>query len=120
MNTSTEQFKGHTPGEWRVTESGGIAGSGEVIVLNDPSKCLECECLPINNGHGRAEANKRLMAAAPTLLEQRDKLASALEQIANRISGQSSPLMDSHAVRMDTLECLKIARAILAEVRGGQ
>ena len=59
----------YTPGPWHVTPSGGIAGDGGVIVINDFETCSKSEQKPINNGFGSANANARLMAAAPELLE---------------------------------------------------
>lgn len=96
----------HTPGPWHVTPSGGIAGDGEAVVLNWESDVAECSgAKAINNGFGRAEANARLIAAAPDLLEA---CQTALDGLAGMTTTQFSQGKDA-PIREDLAEAIRKA-----------
>lgn len=77
----------HTPGPWEVTPNGGIAGNGQNVVCNDISTLLNYGGLPIGNGFGEAEANARLIAAAPDLLAALQALRGAFVHIPGDDAG---------------------------------
>jgi hypothetical protein len=70
-----KQFTGHTPGTW-------LARTGSVIA---GSKVLACVHNHYHQGmtEAEAEANARLMAAAPDLLAENQRLREALERYAD-------------------------------------
>ncbi len=70
----------HTPGPWRVFKggvSGRIIGIGE---LNGEGVC-DCGFGVWRGGSEEAEANARLIAAAPELLEALQKARNALDLV---------------------------------------
>lgn len=82
MKTTTrETTQRHTPGPWHISPAGGIAGDGEVIILNgtikDPKYPKGQKA--INDGFGRAKANATLIASAPELLEALEWAESLLK-----------------------------------------
>lgn len=65
----------HTPGPWRVESRGGMAGrevrAGEALVVATVNTT--------SNDQGNREANARLIAAAPEMLEALQRLLSVTE-----------------------------------------
>lgn len=92
----------HTPGPWRVTADGYIAGQG-FVPIRTPYRENAFKDGPARSGHPEAEvqANARLIAAAPELLE-------ALEACLDAI-GSWEPEEDPYYVTM--------ARAAIAKAR---
>ena len=84
-------MKSHTPAPWHVG-----AGNGEGSVfsadgrmrLTDKGTALYPVCTVIDFD-GEAEANARLIAAAPELLEALIDCGSVLQSIENQIKGKS-------------------------------
>lgn len=68
------EFAGHTPGPWEVAHHGTTPGNASVEVQTKSALpvAVMCYC-------GRAEENARLIAAAPTLLAERDSLRAQLD-----------------------------------------
>lgn len=105
----------HTPGPWGITEAGGIAGSGEAIIINDMDTLTEYGGKPVNNGFGRAGANARLIAAAPELL---DCLCAA----QNVVKGLIMAIENGSAENLDGKEWLPFQRqfvAVIEKATGG-
>lgn len=120
MNTATSQFKGHTPGEWRLLNDGRIeatslydtddrGGAAPFIVATVRTG------LPVANEktHGCTGANGRLMAAAPVLLRQRDALLEVLRGLLPCSVGVGN-LMDHKAHEKAAWEAVKVYDAITA------
>ena len=94
----------HTPGPWRVSV-------GDLVVGANGRRVADCEHTPYLERPAASipedEANARLIAAAPELLE-------ALECVlrdADRVAA-------GHAVTAAGMERRRAARALLARVRG--
>lgn len=81
------EFEGHTPGLWRLFDDDGSDAHGRLIWGGDTDASSLQGCpvaIVLPDGHEASfEANARLIAAAPTLLAQRDALAEALSKIAS-------------------------------------
>lgn len=75
----------HTPGPWRLDHA--ARGAGFSVVAASPKRAgggnRICTCRPASyspEAHDEAEANARLIAAAPDLLEELKNLLAAYEQ----------------------------------------
>src|SRR4051812_31379349 len=103
-STTKENLAGertqHTPGPWRVDGRFVMASKGAGAIA---------ETFPHGPGKtaGTAEANARLIAAAPELLE-------ALKLLANRIAPMPRPMMH----QMSDTELVTMADAVVAKAEG--
>jgi len=81
------KYKGHTPGQWRRSSLAPLY----IIAGNEPNPICSLgeydEDLRIDSVFDNAEANARLIADAPKLLEQRDHLLAALDEVMELIEG---------------------------------
>ena len=104
----TEQ---HTPGPWEVGSTGIITAKSATTFICDTRKSAK-RFLPPN---AEIDANARLIAAAPELLE-------ALESIANNRLSVDVPNdeIDKHDYAQGWDELVKIARAAIAKAKGVQ
>ena len=94
----------HTPGPWQV--SAGAVDNPRLIVENDLA--LPICAMSLRGVHGdtrRMEANARLIAAAPELLEALEMAEDRIE--SERRSGEFDPL-------------LRDIRAVISKATGGQ
>ena len=75
------EYEGHTPGPWFVHDLRGIGGPIS-ISCTTPDHITVADIGPgIENTEAEALANARLIAAAPDLLIERDRLREALENM---------------------------------------
>jgi len=106
---------GHTPGPWKIRRASNLQ-----IPLRNSVFCLEDEADELNIGlvstwaddkedAVEAEANARLIAAAPDLLE-------ALEDIANDYAERFD--MDSQSTNPGMKVVVENARAAIAKAKG--
>ena len=72
-----EKFKGHTPRPWLARTGSVIAGSKVLAYVHNHYHQGMTEA--------EAEANARLMAAAPDLLAENQRLRKALEIFVNQV-----------------------------------
>lgn len=82
MNT----FTGHTPGPWVTYDDHDSIHRYEILAIGKTIARIYCE----RGDEATDAANAALIAAAPTLLDQRDALVAALRKIAsceNRADG---------------------------------
>lgn len=100
MNTpDSNAFTGHTPGPWVLNEHNHVYVGGEPRYAFYKEDGIERACrtglialpystdgLPHESNHA---ANARLIAAAPTLLAERDELKTALEWCIHQFEGDS-------------------------------
>lgn len=90
MNTSTEQFAGHIPGDYMLDnvpiQSSG--GSNTCFRIGSFNACIYDDWRQVGRGFTREQiaATARLLAAAPQLLAERDALRAALENVCNQIT----------------------------------
>ncbi len=89
----------HTPGPWLVSETFAIGPAGEVVA-----------CTP--NNHPRREANARLIAAAPELLEALEGLLKDYIQVFS-----DHPAIEPDWNPEDSA-LVKRARAAIAKAKG--
>lgn len=138
-----EEFKGHTPGPWRIAEGSGLTEigdathwSGHVEMDSDESWrghiAFVQSCCHLRDGttNGETEANARLIAAAPALLAERDALAAEVarlrEALARITAIAARAACDNNQDGSDyqlgraagTEACAHVARAALAQ--GGE
>ena len=90
----TNKYEGHTPGPWRVAKY-----EKRAVNVDDGSVVARCGTSSVEQAH----ANARLIADAPLLLAQRDRLAEKMQLIASCVSHHKGDVVD-------------IARAVLAEL----
>lgn len=93
MTTDTETFKGHTPGPWTFPEAHDKRHSRIVIMAEAarPAHPIIADSV-FRHGHvdyETAKANARLIAAAPTLLAERDALRAMLRKALALAKGQT-------------------------------
>ena len=109
METIKEKHATHTPGPWDYTladetSSGGVYGNEKCVCDNIPKElqvAYDCEEVEIAN------ANARLIAAAPELLEQCKLFEKCLTYLIN--SGDSGADLERDKLR-----------EVLAKVDGGE
>ncbi|OOE15148.1 hypothetical protein BSR09_00660 [Stutzerimonas degradans] len=89
---------GHTPGPWRAVQA---SNSGQVHILAEVNGYDRAISMDIWNDCDEQEANVRLIAAAPDLLE-------ALEHCVDSLGSEFA--LPS--------ECIQQARAAIAKARG--
>ncbi len=82
-------MSGHTPGPWRTSWS--YAGCWLVYCSNDPSASSHTHFSP------EREADARLIAAAPMLLEALRKCAAQLEIISGMVHDERMALIEARA-----------------------
>ncbi len=107
--------KGHTPGPWAVERADDaycIANVGNLVIMPCGGKVK----------HGNAEADARLIAAAPDLLEALELLnqsapAASCEMFHHEKQDRHTFLEECPALIRYEQACLK-ARAALAKARG--
>lgn len=98
----------HTPGPWRVQS---FLQEGWLIVENR-SRCV-CRCYAYKEGHANdmeQEANARLIAAAPDLLEALEECRGQLALIESK-SAYEQPFV---------LRLIARADAAIAKAKGGE
>jgi hypothetical protein len=112
MNTTTQTptapaptLAAHTPGPWRVTEYG-----GEIAIHAEDNSKIALPEKWFASDRAEAEANARLIAAAPELLAALGKLAPYALQRA-----ETEPPFTAKYARAD----YEIARAAIAKATGG-
>jgi hypothetical protein len=104
----------HTEGPWRIT--GGMAGTGGRLIEAHPGTgcCFDVarvELPPFGPDRDAArDANARLIAAAPTMLDALERIA-AMERL---------PIGDQSEEMSSRLEAARVACAALAKARGEQ
>jgi hypothetical protein len=109
MNLTKEKHATHTPGPWHYTladetSSGGVYGNEKCvcdIIPKELQVAYDCEEVEIAN------ANARLIAAAPELLEQCKLFEKVLTHLIN--SGDSGADLERDKLR-----------EVLAKVEGGE
>lgn len=114
MNTNTQ----HTPGPWRATCEGYIASTENGYVpIRTPFRKDAFDDGPNRSDHKEEtlQANARLIAAAPAMLEALKNAVSYLE--ANRPKGKISEIF--HQLNEYENGVLKPARAAIARAEGG-
>lgn len=89
METSTKQFEGHTPGPWKLTREGTSMpedkDSPTLIVVDTKTNHAISEVRWTRDRYSHApmlkaaRANAALIASAPELLKERDKLKTEAE-----------------------------------------
>src|SRR5689334_5767776 len=107
------KYKGHTPGEWRRSSLAPLY----IIAGNEPKPICSLgeydEDSKIDVVFNNAKANARLIADAPKLLEQRDRLLAALRKIGY------DPFGAADASAQQVLDQItELARTVIAEVEG--
>lgn len=100
----------HTPGPWSFTAAGRVMSdrySQPFGVVEAGKKNLICGCFgDVAGGETTAEANARLIAAAPELLEQLRIVTDDLEKVLRARGFRDDPKVLA-------------ARAIIAKAEGG-
>lgn len=89
MNTpDSNAFTGHTEGTWTISGPyiNAIDANGQLIRMDSIAKVFPYEGGVLN---AETRANLRLIAAAPTLLAERDELKAALEWCIHQFEGDS-------------------------------
>ena len=90
----------HTPGPWRADlDLDGTLRSAENVPI-----CQICD-------HNQSEANARLIAAAPDMLDALDRI----DRIGNGINVNEDQKLTAYALLM---KCGRIARAAIAKAEG--
>jgi hypothetical protein len=74
------KYAGHTPGPWQVSHVGGTWRHS----VHSEAKSICTTANTTAEDHDEDEANARLMADAPKLLAERDRLREALNQLIER------------------------------------
>lgn len=101
----------HTPGPWAVCED--ASGDTFVAAMMDSAQTI-CEfgCADNDSDQAQIEADARLVAAAPDLLE-------ALEWATAEIDGRTRYAPDCHYTALEQREnAIDKARAAIARARG--
>jgi hypothetical protein len=110
MNLTKEKHATHTPGPWEKATIGIGTNSKQVVWLGEKTG-RRIQVIST----GRDEANARLIAAAPELLEQCKLFEKVLKAIGDM--GYKDEIdLDSHSWLMRTMEL----REVLAKVEGGE
>lgn len=80
MTTNRQKFEGFTPGPWKALDDGGVAACDDEVGTDEMicTPGIKCDAAFFSNVPGRAEANARLIAAAPLLLETLRDLVEAI------------------------------------------
>ena len=94
----------HTPGPWTHEGYGGITGT-------ENGRKYNVACVYLRIPAGRQEANARLIAAAPDLLD-------ALEGIIGYFDSENSVSVSQATIKASSDE-IKAARAAIAKATGG-
>ncbi len=100
-NQKPSEFEGHTPGPWRTYGS-------FVTAPYQPGSPSVAEAYPTpQHGHSKytSAANVKLLAAAPTLLRQRDELVEALREIV--VLAESDAIASIEALAVKTLAAVE-------------
>ena len=129
MDTRTESFKGHTPGPWWASDHGPLSGNiiraeinagdrnSPITICEVPDSAIDTESDIGNPGRKLATkkdaANIALLAAAPTLLAQRDRLAECLR---NLLDQQARCVTEIRGDVDKWITTANTARAALAEL----
>ena len=128
-STRGQAVQGHTPGPWKAhTDMDGRHHSLSIMAASPEFNMDEGKepYHPLIAGvlHGRghapreiAEANARLIAAAPDLLAERDRLLAVNKTLVEALEG-TLYLLGAHAVSKTDLEQIAFARAALKAGKG--
>jgi hypothetical protein len=101
----------HTPGPWFYTQEGKDAFG---IVERDGASILHMQALQNSTGASHLEANARLIAAAPDLLDALDRLIFAAQ---SRDITMGCPI-NLMTVKAELAAAAKHARAVIAKAKG--
>jgi hypothetical protein len=77
LRKGMSKYEGHTPGPWQVSHVGGTWRHS----VHSDSKSIGETANTTAEGHDEDEANARLMADAPKLLAERDRLREVLAKM---------------------------------------
>ena len=103
----------HTPGPWVASATKSKFGSWEVFTQQGRYSIFDGSA-----PHGQAEANAKLAASAPALLEALKQIVAALTQPV-QFTGSTLPAT-VEILRGDALFAVKAARAAIQLVEGGK
>lgn len=106
------KFKGHTPGPWYWQDFPDISTGEEGYALLGEGGYAIAWMDACNAPPSYHPSNTRLIAAAPDLLAERDRLRRALEEISTWNEVDDA---DLDVCRMQWRGCVAIARAALKE-----
>ena len=106
----------HTPGPWKLDRSLQPADGEYDYAISSPEHFVLAEAFgrSANGGHPPAEANARLIAAAPELLEALREAEVGLE-----FAGADKTIAEGDFIPTPTL-ALRAVRAAIAKATGGQ
>jgi hypothetical protein len=113
--SAPETMGGHTPGTWSVTHQTETDNSWDVV--SQTGHCVIATCGCCADEHSRVAANAQLIASAPALLAERDRLRAALKLCARELKGMHSyyhptcpggcPFDEAHSAALAALEAAK-------------
>ena len=98
MDAKSPDTQKHTPGPWHVERTGRHDSAGRMVVSGN--FCLSS----VSNLHGNADANARLIASAPELLE-------ACKMMLEDLAEYESP-------KKGYFKSAEAARAVIAKAEG--
>jgi hypothetical protein len=117
----------HTPGPWFLPSMAGpyhvpgttASGKGDWCYYINSKKAHEfCPASAHGPSAEEAEANARLIAAAPELLEALQLIANALSPNSLPVNGMMASYDHALMVREEADRCFEIARAAIAKAAG--
>lgn len=115
----------HTPGNWAVNRN--VGRKSELGIVADDAPCVIAIVTGEAHWPAIAQANARLIAAAPELLSQLDRRAGNLETLALYLqlwldNGATKPERADTPTLKTMIEaaqiCAKEARAVAAKAKG--
>jgi len=138
INQTESSVQKHTPGPWKVVIDGTYWGRGPAVVTDypyyeDDAPCEIADCGTSEvNERGEwtrtqdaddIEANARLIAAAPDLLEALKVVASTLEKLEAGLAAKVPPSHIAYVSKQDAANVCRALRdrslAAIAKAEGG-
>ena len=101
----------HTPGPWTIHESALSSSLVKELHIGTPTRTAACvydDCAAGVLVRSEVEANARLIAAAPELLEALERISTAYDETLR------------HPIAAPLLQAIYGARAAIAKAKGGE